>query len=486
MERTSITSLAAVLPKADQEVLQHFAGWLVDNGESGRVYALGAGVMLQFQSPTHHAYRHWEVADLLALADEIVERFEPHDVVEVFTSCTAFFVYLEQTGQRLPATVGLDELVERWLDLTETILVGLDLDDDDGEQDDDYDDREEDDVEPVELPARAAPDADAVLAAVTRAPILARMVGLVDALDRGATAEEIAIHPAAEGLGLDALIEWAHAAGVIESYPAAEQTTAGAEDIDDADMDDVQASDRGRTLAERPAEALDELVEVLWDLGPSLIRWGDTPSAFGDDIDEFLDAQMPGVLAFAYVRGALEFAEAASLLDLTVGHLPELEDVLADPREKARFEAHCATTLTFALDSFALAGLLDHHDAGAANARFSLTAFGEDWCQRNLAEFGYIVPVIRPFTATAADPDEEITVALAQQLRVGPEFLLPAIETLGGDRWLRAYVPRAWRLALPEAEHVLAGIADAYPDKDIKKAARKALMQYKSAGHAWN
>jgi hypothetical protein len=287
------------------------------------------------------------------------------------------------------------------------------------------------------------------------------------------------------GIGLDALIEWAYAAGVIESVAVVDESAAAVAGVldDDAEMDDVQASDQGRTLALRPDDALDELVGALWDLGPSLIRWGDTPSPFGDEIDEFLEAQMPGVLAFAYVRGALEFAEAQSLLDLTVGQLDELEDVLADPLAKARFETHCATTLTFALDSFALAGLLEHRDAGTANARFSLTPYGEDWCQRNLAEFGYIVPVIRPFTATAADSDDDITVALAQQLSVGPEYLLPALETLGGDRWLRAYVPRAWRLPLPEAEYVLTGIAEAYPDKDIKKAARKAIMQYKSAGH---
>jgi hypothetical protein len=64
----------------------------------------------------------------------------------------------------------------------------------------------------------------------------------------------------------------------------------------------------------------------------------------------------------------------------------------------------------------------------------------------------------------------------------GPDAALGAwAEPAAGADGLLSMVDQAWRVPLPETEQVLAAIGSGHPDKPTAKAARKALIKYRSA-----
>jgi hypothetical protein len=470
MLSTSVPDLAESLPPSGREGLQEFAEWLVDTGvesdEGDEVVALAAAIMLTFTSPTHRDHRRWMVADLLPLAEEIVERFEVGDVLEVLPACSAYFAFLHATGQLDASSDRSDVLIELWHDTTRSIVETIE---EAGDLDEDT----------VELPARAAPDAKEVAAAAADAPILVAFARLLEAIDGGASVATLA-DTTFEGTAAPGgeLLNWAAMTGAIEPV----------DETDESPDAPLRVTSVWRYVANEPVEALDEIVVAMWDLGPTLLPVQGL-SLYGDEVDEFLDVQTLGVLALAYVRRELELSEAASMLEIAVSSLDPFADQLDDPIEQARFAAHVAERLALAVNTFVEVGLVSRVEGAAAQPTkpesIAITAYGEHWCQRTLSSYGYIAPVLLPFTATAADSDEAIVMALAEQMTGGPEAFDGALDMLGGTEWLLTFIPRVWRVVREETEMVLVGIDAVHQDKAVRKASRKALMQHHSAGHNW-
>jgi hypothetical protein len=504
MEPTTIESLAAALSESETQILTGFAAWVVEIGEADVINPNAAAVALTFESPSHLDRRQWVEADLLPLCTEILGRFSPDEVLEILPACAAYFVHLESTDQLAEGSDDSDTLVESLSDVA-GVLLGIDDDDSDDDGDDDWDgeqygwsgaarrqgEGDGDDAEPtlIELPARTAPSPERVAAVAAEAPVMVAFAAIVDYLGAGQALAETGRFPDTDGGALDslaesldadrqtldALFEWAKAAGVVR--------------VSDGRMVTV---DTWADLAARPLDALDAALAGVWKSGPLALRRGGS-GAYLDEADAFLDAQMSAVLALLYARDTLPFDEAATMLEEAVSSLPSWADLLDEPEEQEYLRELVRKSLADTFDCFERAGVIVWQSTEGSNRTSDrrggsgvVTVYGEYWCQANLHEFGFVAPVLPPFEATIDDPDDDLVVALAEQMVAGPEPLLASLEALGGQSWLMAFMPRVWRIGRVETEMVLVGIDAAHPDKSVRKAARKALMQHHSAGYHWD
>jgi hypothetical protein len=237
----------------------------------------------------------------------------------------------------------------------------------------------------------------------------------------------------------------------------------------------------------KPVEALDQAVDAMWSCGALGIqlRW---VFPYHEHADRSLDTHMLHVVAMAYARGSVAFDEVVGWLGGFVRGFGAHGQVEISAEQRTEYVEE---TLARALRSLTACALIEWTGSETATRKYdrtvrrggelSVTPYGADWCQRNLSQFGFEVPLLRPFSATAADTDPEILEALADQAEGDPMGFHEAFTSLGNHAWQITFVQRAWRIPGPGTELVLRVISATADDRVLRKAARKAVMQHQSA-----